>query len=630
MTASLMPPLALQFINSAGIPNLNAVVNASGFISLTHMTGGEILFKDPSNVLGAAGFVFSTYNSSTNAWVGTANYYQSGAHGSSGATAVASNWRPITFVASPTALNTTPADGTLWYSSIVDQVDIMINNGHAWVGYAAMYPNSDPAGPIVSATQPLTQSDGTALQDGDIWISTADLDNYGNNIYVFDGVNTLTWILQDPTDHTSPTGWLFADARWAASGDAVAPASISSLLTSNYVDPDAPDPAEYPRGMRLWNLRRSGFNVKQFVKSYIDINSNNGINDRLNVPMDGSNGTIPYNPSRWISISPNQDTGAGNFGRLAQRSVVVKSLKATIDGSLNARDTDTLVFNLIAAPGYPEVIQNLVGLNSDRAYTSLVVGDTPMRLPANGTALQAWGLNSNGALDNGDKGAVSYDDYLSMYYPSGYTTDLTGNYIVVPPSHMALRMIVNSDAKSYPWFAPAGIRRGAIDNVSSVGYLANGEFTLAALPSSIRDVMSAVKINPIATLTGAGIVTMGQKTRANASSALDRVNVARLIAYLRRQLDVLSRPYLFEQNDQITRNELKNAVTSLLLELVGQRALYDFIVVCDASNNTNDRIDRNEMWVDVAIEPVKATEFIYIPLRIVNTGAIKAGTFSLA
>jgi phage tail sheath protein FI len=101
--------------------------------------------------------------------------------------------------------------------------------------------------------------------------------------------------------------------------------------------------------------------------------------------------------------------------------------------------------------------------------------------------------------------------------------------------------------------------------------------------------------------------------------------VVRLIAFLRRQLTVLAKPFLFEPNDAQTRREMKAAVESLLLELVGQRALYDFVVVCDNSNNTPARIDRSELYVDIAIEPVKAVEFIYIPLRIKNTGDIQAG-----
>jgi hypothetical protein len=617
-------------VNASGIPNINSTINVDGSVSIVHNTGGEILFKDTTNILGTVGFIPSVYNSVTGQWDHTANFYSAGAYEPTGATAKASNWRTLVFSASATSPSSAPANGQLWYSSIVDQVDVMVHDGQKWAGYATVFPNADVNGPIVSATKPLTQSKGTPLADGDIWISTADIEQYGQVIYVYDGLYTLSWILQDPTDQTSPTGWLFADARWATSGDAVNPSSIADLRFSSFVDPDAPDPAEYPRGMRLWNLRRSGFNVKQYVADYINVLANNGINLRMNLPMDGSGGTVRYNANRWISVSPNQDTGAGSFGRHAQRGFVIKGLKSAMDANVSIRDTDTLTYNLIVCPGYPELIQNMISLNADRAFSGFVIGDTPMRLKATGTDLKAWGLNSNGAFDNSDKGGVSYNEYMAMYYPSGYTNDLAGNYIVVPPSHMALRMIVNSDAKSYPWFAPAGIRRGGIDNATSVGYLENGEFKSTALPTGVRDVMASVKINPIATLTGAGIVAMGQYTRANGSSALDRINVSRLVAYLRRQLDVLSRPYLFEPNDKITRNEIKNAVTSLLLELVGQRALYDFIVVCDESNNTPARIDRSELWLDLAIEPVKAVEFIYVPLRIVNTGAIKSGTYTLA
>ena len=95
-----------------------------------------------------------------------------------------------------------------------------------------------------------------------------------------------------------------------------------------------------------------------------------------------------------------------------------------------------------------------------------------------------------------------------------------------------------------------------------------------------------------------------------------------MVIYLRSQLQKLAKPYIFEPNDKITRDEIKGAAESLLLELVGQRALYDFFVVCDESNNTPSRIDRNELYLDIAIEPVKAVEFIYIPLRLKNTGEI--------
>jgi phage tail sheath protein FI len=106
---------------------------------------------------------------------------------------------------------------------------------------------------------------------------------------------------------------------------------------------------------------------------------------------------------------------------------------------------------------------------------------------------------------------------------------------------------------------------------------------------------------------------------------MDRINVARLVAFIRGRLDIIGKQYLFEPNDQITRNQIKNSIDSLMIDLVAKRGIYDYLVVCDDSNNTPARIDRNELYVDIAIEPVKAVEFIYIPVRIKNTGEIAAG-----
>jgi phage tail sheath protein FI len=155
-----------------------------------------------------------------------------------------------------------------------------------------------------------------------------------------------------------------------------------------------------------------------------------------------------------------------------------------------------------------------------------------------------------------------------------------------------------------------------------------GSYKTVSLYQGLRDVMqkSTININPIATFPGVGLVNFGQKTR-HMSSALDRINVSRLVAYIRYQLGIITKPFLFEPNDAQTRASIKGVVDSFLLELTGTRALYDFITVCDTTNNTSTRIDRNELWVDVAIEPVKAVEFIYIPLRILNTGSIKAGNY---
>jgi len=253
-----------------------------------------------------------------------------------------------------------------------------------------------------------------------------------------------------------------------------------------------------------------------------------------------------------------------------------------------------------------------------------VVGDTPMRLTGTATAIQNWANNTAGATDNGEDGLVSSSDYLGVFYPSGSTTDNAGKSIIVPPSHMMMRVLSNNDNVAFPWFAPAGTRRGVVDNATAVGYIDSntGEFETISVTESVRDSMHEVKVNPITFFSGAGIVNFGNLTKTSASSALDRINVSRLAVYLRSQLDAIAKPFIFEPNDELTRNEIKQAVESFLLELVGQRALFDFLVVCDDTNNTPTRIDRNELYVDIAIEPVKSVEFIYIPLRIKNTGEI--------
>jgi len=612
--ASLIP----GFIAAAGLVNIVTNYNAvTDSITISHKLGGDFEMTDGTAApLAALGFRADI----------TSNLYTP-APGDTPAAFIATNWSPLSYVASDDAPYNTPADGTLWYNSIVDEVDIMYHDGTQWVGYrtAGAFPNSSPGGPIVSATAPAKsngQSLGGPLVNGDIWISTADMDRYGKDIYVYS--TTAGWVKQDVTDQSTSNGWLFADARWSGAGDDVEPDSIQKLLTYNYLDPDAPDPAIYPRGMRLFNTRRSGFNVKEYMTGYIDIYANSGRNQRY--PKVTGELLDAYNTDRWVSKHNVAEDGSGVFGRHAQRAQIVAALKSTIDTNTIIRDTDTVNFNLMAAPGYPEAIQNMVGFNVDRGQTAFVIGDTPFRLHPTGTALNAWGKNTALAYDNNDDGAVTYDEYMAMYYPSGYTNDNTGNYIVVPPSHMMLRTIINSDAKSYQWFAPAGTRRGGIDNATSVGYITNeGEFKTTALSQGIRDVLDSVKINPIATFTGVGIVAYGQRTRAKNASALDRINVARLVCYLRRQLDVLARPFLFEPNDAQTRREIKAAAESLMLELVGQRALYDYVVVCDETNNTPSRIDRSELYMDIAIEPVKAVEYIYIPLRLKNTGDIKAG-----
>ena len=597
-------------INSAGLTNVEATV-FGGKITISHSTGGEIRIADPDDLFADIGLTTDT----TNLYADPSGVYDF----------IVSNWQPLSdvgYVATNASPKNEPVDGQLWYSSRIDEIDIMIldstGGSPVWKGYREVYPLTNTAGPMITSTRPTEQADGTDLEDGDLWISTADLENYPT-IYRYNG-STLRWDLVDRTDQTTENGVLFADARYGLSGadgdQAQDIIDYYATTGASFVDFDAPDPALYPRGMLLWNTRRSGFNVKRYVVNHID---RDGENARMNESM------ALYAPNRWVTASANQEDGSGSFGRKAQRKVVVEKLKALVDTNQEIREEESRNFNLISCPGYPELLSNLVSLNIDRGTTSFVVGDTPFSLAADTTSLTNWGNNSAAAEDNGEQGLVTADPYAAVFYPSGKSTDNTGSDIVVPPSHMILKTIALSDQVSFPWFAPAGTRRGGITNATSVGYVsrADGEFRTIALNEGQRDAMYEVNMNPITFFNGVGLVNYGQKTLSPNSSALDRINVARLVVYLRSQLNKLAKPFVFEPNDKITRDEIKQAVESLLLELVGQRALYDFAVVCDETNNTPTRIDRNELYVDIAIEPVKAIEFIYIPLRLKNTGEIQ-------
>ena len=598
-------------ILALNIPEITVSVE-NNIITFTHIFGGDIYLIDETGTPTAdAGFTSST--------TGTILY---------GSTLALTNWEALTYTYSTTEPYRAPADGTLWYYSDPAAVDIMINDVGGWRGYRSAYwsgktdargytlSNTDPEGVIISASEPEFQSDGvSALVAGDLWLDSGDLENYPV-IYRYDGTE---WVLIDNTDQIGQNGIVFADARWDTDGttDVITGSlpAITDLLASDYLDQDAPDYRLYPRGILLFNTRRSGFNVKQFVSNKFNANA---YPDLPAVP--GAGGSLPLVKDTWQTASGLKDNGSPYMGRQAQRRMITAAMQASLTASTEIRE-DQFQFNLIAAPGYPELIDEMIALNNDRAQTAFVVGDTPMRLAPNAVDIVNWSNNTNG------DGLATASPYLGVYYPAGQSSDLQGNTIVVPASHMALRTIIFNDNVSYQWFAPAGTRRGLVDNATNIGYIdsATGEFTFDSIRPGLRDTLYENRINPITNLPGVGLVVWGQKTRNPTTSSLDRINVARLVNYLRTILSTTGNAFLFEPNDKITRDQIKNVISGAINDLVSKRGIYDYLVVCDESNNTPTRIARNELYVDIAIEPMKDVEFIYIPIRLKNPGDIAAG-----
>jgi hypothetical protein len=596
-------------ILAANLPYVTASVTSAGLVSITHQNGGAISLENNS-VVNAAGFTSGTTGIAVDVVTGrlvASNWLQGGPAGNP-------NYQAYTY--SFYTPYKAPDDGTLWYYGDAAEVDIMINNGGVWRGYKLVssdargydLTNTDPAGVIVSASEPTTQTDNSQLVPGDLWLDSGDLVNYPA-LYRYNGTR---FVSIDNTDQTSQNGILFADARWDTDGtsDIVTGTmtSVVSLLSSNYLDLDAPDARLYPRGTLLFNTRRSGFNVKQYVSNQFT---------ELNYPDEALAGELPDVAATWQTVSGNKNDGSMFAGPAAQRNMIVKAMQSAVAANTEIRE-DQYAFNLICAPGYMELIDDMVGLNNDRANTAFVIGDTPFTLKPNAVDIVQWSNNTNG------DGLSTADPYLGVYYPSAVSSDVRGNTVVVPPSHIMLRTFIRNDNVSYPWFAPAGVRRGLVDNATDVGYINSdtGEFNRNGISQGLRDTLYTNNLNPITILPGTGLVVWGQKTRNPVASSLDRVNVARLVNYLRTIFAKTGNAFLFEPNDKITRDQIKRIIEGALNDLVAKRGIYDFLVVCDTSNNTPNRIANNELWVDIAIEPMKDVEFIYIPIRLMNPGAI--------
>ena len=315
------------------------------------------------------------------------------------------------------------------------------------------------------------------------------------------------------------------------------------------------------------------------------------------------------------------------FGRKAQREIVVEQLQASFVANQEIR-AEVNYFQLISCPGYPELYDEMIALNTDNNEISFVVVDTPKFMIPSGipqgreiTAAE-WITNANGVSTTGEEGFASgASNFAGFWYPWGIATNLDGNDVFVPPSHIALRTLAFSDSVAAPWFPPAGFTRGRVDNVSAVGHLNNdGDFTPLVLTKSQRDILYDLNINPIANIPNRGLTVMGQRTNAAFASALDRINVARLIAKMKFDLQRLLEPFLFEINDPVTRRSAQVTTERYLAGLKSLRALFDFAVRCDESNNGADIIERNELFVDVAIKPAIAIEFIFVPITVLGPG----------
>ena len=204
-------------------------------------------------------------------------------------------------------------------------------------------------------------------------------------------------------------------------------------------------------------------------------------------------------------------------------------------------------------------------------------------------------------------------NYVATYYPWVKMDNPAGNgQVYVPPSVVVGGVISFTDSVAHEWFAPAGLNRGGLDNV---------RMTKKKLTHTDRDTLYEGRVNPIASFPGQGVVVFGQKTLQSKPSALDRINVRRLLIRLKKFIASSSRFLVFEQNDSSTRSRFLNIVNPFLESVQANSGLSAFKVVMDDSNNTPDVVDRNQLVGQIFIQPTRTAEFIVLDFSVLPTGA---------
>jgi hypothetical protein len=264
---------------------------------------------------------------------------------------------------------------------------------------------------------------------------------------------------------------------------------------------------------------------------------------------------------------------------------------------------DDYRFNVLTAPGLFNSLQ--------ASQTTNIINDTQNR-GDNIFILDLVPYNVNSISSVTTQANSRNTSYAASYWPWVQTIDPdSAQRVWVPASTLVAGVYVYNDNVSEPWFAPAGINRGGLSTVIRAAQ---------KLSQTNRDTLYSNKVNPIATFPGTGVVVYGQKTLQTKASALDRVNVRRLLISLKSYISQVANNLVFEQNTIATRNQFLSQVNPYLTSVQQRQGLYAFRVIMDDSNNTPDVIDRNQLVGQIYLQPTKTAEFIYLNFNILPTG----------
>ena len=361
--------------------------------------------------------------------------------------------------------------------------------------------------------------------------------------------------------------------------------------------------------------------TKDYVKTFGDyINKSNYVyvsavnsqlpgyllNDGITVRSDAYTGSLPINESGSFhgatgNIAPASANYFGTISNTDSQGVNGSDYSTAISILSNK---DEYIFNIVSAPGliYSNAAQgsaldSIITLAEQRGDCIAVVDLDNYGSGVADVTSTATGLNSS---------------YAAAYWPWVQVKSATGRNVWSPASVAIPGVYAFTDNSSAPWYAPAGlVRGGVVGIIQAEQKLTRGQ----------RDLLYDGKVNPIATFPGQGIAVFGQKTLQTKASALDRVNVRRLLIELKKFLGDQARNLVFEQNTVATRNKFLSIVNPYLESVVQRQGLYAFRVVMDDTNNTADVVDRNQLIGQIFIQPARTAEFIVLDFTVEPTGA---------
>ena len=326
--------------------------------------------------------------------------------------------------------------------------------------------------------------------------------------------------------------------------------------------------------------------------------------DNNGVAKNQYTGSIPVNASGAFSGAVGTIKGGALFYDKISSANTQGLVGGNYDNMINLlSNKDDYQFNVLLTPGlydgdYSSQISSIITNTQNRGDNIFVLD--PVKYNSNVSSVVASAATRN-------------TSYAAEYWPWCQIVDPgTGNLAWVPASTVIAGVYAYNDSVSEPWFAPAGINRGGLSQVIRAEQ---------KLSQTSRDTLYTGKVNPIATFPGQGIVVYGQKTLQTKASALDRVNVRRLLISLKSYISQVANNLVFEQNTIVTRNTFLSQVNPYLTSVQQRQGLYAFKVVMDDTNNTTDVIDRNELRGQIYLQPTKTAEFIYLDFNVTPTGA---------